>query len=154
MRARLALVAGLSVLFGACAASGSVARAEDDVAAIRAVLADQCAAWNRGDIEAFMALGYWPSPDLSFYSGGSANKGYDTVLARYIARYRDGGAETGQLSFVGVEVERLGPDAAFARGRWQVDFQSQPDIGGLYTLVMKRTPAGWRVVHDHTSSDD
>jgi beta-aspartyl-peptidase (threonine type) len=151
---RFALAACLAALAGACGTSASRPRAEDEVAAIEAVLARQCEAWNRGDIEGFMALGYWRSEELSFYSGGSANKGYDGVLARYIARYKAGDAETGQLTFSEVRVDLLGPDAALARGRWRVDFQSKDDAGGLYTLVLERKPEGWRIVHDHTSSDD
>jgi beta-aspartyl-peptidase (threonine type) len=154
MRARLALLAGMAAFAAGCASPGPRVDAVDDVAAIEAVLADQCAAWNRGDIEAFMELGYWKSAELSFHSGGAATKGYDAVLARYLARYRDGGAETGRLSFSDARVDLLGPDAAMARGRWAVDFQSKSDIGGLYTLVLRRTPDGWRIVHDHTSADD
>ncbi|MEY2747055.1 MAG: hypothetical protein RL112_2097 [Planctomycetota bacterium] len=154
MGAQLAPAACLAVLVGACAGPAAQLDAADQVAAIEAVLREQCAAWNRGDIESFMALGYWRSPELSFYSGGSANKGYDGVLARYIARYRDGGAETGHLAFSDLRVDVLGPDAALARGRWHVDFQSKDDVGGLYTLVFERKSEGWRIVHDHTSSDD
>src|SRR5206468_651044 len=37
-------------------------------AAIRKVLEEQVAAWNKGDLEAFMT-GYWNSADLTFSSG-------------------------------------------------------------------------------------
>src|SRR4029453_12761016 len=66
---------------------------------IRAVLSSQTAAWNRGEIEGFMDAGYWHSPELTFYSGGSITKGYDAVLARYTKRYKSEGAEMGQLEF-------------------------------------------------------
>ena len=42
--------------------------------AIRQVLLDQQAAWNRGDLKAFMN-GYWHSPDLTFFAGGTEKRG-------------------------------------------------------------------------------
>src|SRR5205823_2691312 len=36
--------------------------------AVRKVLDDQVSAWNRGDLEGFM-IGYWNSPDVTYYSG-------------------------------------------------------------------------------------
>jgi len=46
------------------------------VSQIEAVLHAQVMAWNRGDLEAFMK-GYWRSPELSFYSGGTKTNGWD-----------------------------------------------------------------------------
>lgn len=140
----------LILAFALCAACTSTGRAADP-RSIEAVVRAQEAAWNRGDIEAFMSEGYWNSPDLTFYSGGDVTHGFEPVLARYVKRYKSGGAEMGTLSFTDVEVLPLAKDAAVARGRWALDFERQPDVGGLFTLVFRRTPDGWRIVHDHTS---
>ena len=51
------------------------------IAAIRAVLDAQVAAWNRGDIEGFMD-GYWRSPETVFVSGDTVTHGWQTVLDR------------------------------------------------------------------------
>lgn len=154
-RAQALAVAGL--LFAACSTTrtaDSSAAGTDDTAAIRTVLERQQAAWNRGDIESFMAEGYWQSSELSFYSAGRVSKGFDSVLAGYIRRYREGGAETGQLDFSELHIDVLGPDAAMVRGHWAVDFRTKTDVGGLFTLILRKTDGAWRIVHDHTSSDE
>jgi beta-aspartyl-peptidase (threonine type) len=125
-----------------------------DATAIEAVLHRQQSAWNRGDIETFMAEGYWRSAELSFYSGGRVSKGFDSVLAGYIRRYREGGAETGQLEFSELDIDVLSADAAVVRGHWDVDFAAKTDVGGLFTLIFRKTDGAWRIVHDHTSSDE
>jgi beta-aspartyl-peptidase (threonine type) len=118
--------------------------------AIRQVLDAQVAAWNRGDIEAFMA-GYWSSPELSFFSGAERTKGWGATLERYRKRYQSEGQEMGRLTFSELRVDVLGPDSALVRGRWQL-VRSKDRPGGLFTLIFRRFPEGWRIVHDHTSS--
>ena len=111
----------------------------------------QEAAWNRGDLEAFMAEGYWNSPKLTFFSGGSDTRGFGPMLERYRARYQQGGNEMGKLSFTELEAVPLGSDAGLVRGRWKVEFKNKPAIAGLFTLAMQHQAEGWRIVHDHTS---
>jgi beta-aspartyl-peptidase (threonine type) len=117
--------------------------------AVRAVLEAQVIAWNKGDLEAFMD-GYWHSPKLSFSSGTDVTRGWDATLARYKKRYRSEGAEMGKLTFSDLEIESLGPDAALVRGHWQLE-RSKDKPGGVFTLIFRRLPEGWRIVHDHTS---
>ena len=119
-----------------------------------AVCRTQEAAWNRGDIEGYMAAGYSHSKDLTFLSGGSWTRGYDPVLARYKQRYTQGGAEMGHLDFADLESVALAPDCGMVRGRWRLTFRDGKQTGGLFTLLMRRTPEGWRIVHDHTSLGD
>ena len=111
----------------------------------------QEAAWNRGDLAAFMAEGYWNSPKLTFFSGGSDTRGYEAMLERYRARYTRGGNQMGRLSFTELEAVPLAADAGLVRGRWKVEFKDKPAIAGLFTLAMRKSAAGWRIVHDHTS---
>ncbi len=117
--------------------------------AIRKVLEDQDAAWNKGDLEGFMA-GYSKSQDLTFFSGPTKTSGWKATLERYQKKYQSEGNEMGKLTFSELEIEILGPDSAFVRGRWQL-VRSKDKPGGLFTLIFKRTPEGWRIVHDHTS---
>ena len=126
------------------------APAESPEQAIRGVLDAQVAAWNRGDLAGFME-GYWKSPDLTFSSGGDQTRGWQATLDRYRKRYQGEGREMGKLSFSGVVIEPLGPDGAFVRGRWQL-VRSKDKPGGIFTLVFRRLPEGWRIVHDHTSN--
>ncbi len=118
--------------------------------AIRAVLASQVEAWNKGDLEMFMQ-GYWSSPELTFFSAGNRTQGWQATLDRYRKRYQAEGQEMGRLTFSELQVEVFGPDAAFVRGRWQLE-RSKDRPGGLFTLLFRRFPEGWRIVHDHTSS--
>ena len=113
------------------------------------VLAEQADAWNRGDLDGFMA-GYLNSPDLTFRSGGTVTKGYDETLARYRKRYQTGGAEMGKLTFDDVAVWQF-ENAVIVTGRWTLD-RSADTPTGLFTLRMESTADGWKIVDDHTSA--
>jgi len=117
--------------------------------AIRAVLDEQVVAWNKGDLEAFMR-GYWAAPELSFFSGSSKTRGWQATLERYQKKYRAEGKEMGKLTFSELDIEVLCPDSALVRGRWQLKM-SKEEPGGLFTVIFKRFPEGWRIIHDHTS---
>ena len=117
---------------------------------IRRVLGRQVESWNRRDLEGFM-LGYWHSPELTFYSGGTMVSGWETTLARYRNRYQGEGHEMGQLDFLDLKIELLGPSAAFVRGRFHLKMSSG-ESGGLFTLTFRKFPDGWKIIHDHTST--
>jgi beta-aspartyl-peptidase (threonine type) len=125
-------------------------RDREVTAAVRRVLDEQVAAWNKGDLDAFMK-GYWSSPRLSFFSGNNQMRGWQATLDRYRKRYQAEGKEMGRLRFEGVEIEVLGPDAALVRGRFRLVMKKEKPTG-LFTLLFRRLPEGWRIVHDHTSS--
>lgn len=117
---------------------------------VRAVLDAQVAAWNRGDLEGFMK-GYWRSPELTFTSGTTQTSGWDETLARYKRRYQGEGREMGTLTFADISILPLERHTALARGRWKLVFSDGKSSEGLFTLVLKQLPEGWRVIHDHTS---
>ena len=118
------------------------------VVAIRGVLDAQAAAWNRGDIEGYMD-GYQRSPDIVFISGDRVTRGWKTVLERYKRSY-DTREKMGVLTFSDVEITMLSADAALVFGRWQLRTKGEPH--GRFTLLFRKTGAGWGIVHDHTSS--
>ncbi len=119
--------------------------------AIRAVLDRQVAAWNRHDLEGFMA-GYWKSPELTFFSGGNVTKGWDSTLERYHRNYQAQGKEMGILEFSDLNMQLLGRSAAFVRGRFHLKMSSGKEPTGIFTLVFRKFPEGWKIVHDHTST--
>jgi hypothetical protein len=148
---QLAIAALAAVAFFALASrraeNRAPARAEDQ---IRMVLNNQVEAWNRGDLDGFMA-GYWNSDELLFCSGGTITKGWKPTLDRYRKRYQAEGKEMGRLTFADVHVELLTNETALVRGRWILVLKSSsPD--GLFTLKMVRFADGWRCVYDHTSA--
>jgi L-asparaginase / beta-aspartyl-peptidase len=116
--------------------------------AIRTVLAAQQAAWNRGNIPAFLE-GYWNSPELTFAGSEGIVRGYDGLLQRYRKSYPDKQA-MGELDFTDLETQSLGADSALVLGRWHLK-RASGAIGGVFSLVFRRFPAGWRIIHDHTS---
>jgi len=118
--------------------------------AIRDLLARQVDAWNRGDLEGFMA-GYWNSPDLTFFSGAGLTRGWQSTLARYRHKYQGQGKEMGRLDFFDLTVTPLARDAAFVRGHWRLQMKNGQVSGGLFTLILRKFPDGWKIIHDHTS---
>src|SRR5271154_3782283 len=119
-------------------------------AAVETVLRTQQDAWNRHDLDAFKA-GYWNSPELTFFSGANERKGWQATLDRYRATYASPGHEMGTLEFSALRIEMLGTDAAFVRGSWHLTMPDGKTPHGLFTLVFRKFPEGWRIVHDHTS---
>jgi uncharacterized protein (TIGR02246 family) len=124
--------------------------ADRELAAVRAVIDAQQAAWNRGDIEAFMD-GYAREETTTFVSGDTVTRGWRTVLERYRARY-DSRAKMGTLTFSEIELKPLSPFYTLASGRWQLTAEGGQTPRGRFTLIFRRTAAGWRITHDHTSS--
>jgi uncharacterized protein (TIGR02246 family) len=120
------------------------------VEAIRTLLRKQVAAWNRGDLEAFMAP-YWRSQNLVFTSGAEVRRGWQATYERYRKRYGSDVDTMGQLVFKDIEVTMLGSDAAWVLGRWHLTRRGVPS-GGVFTLVLQRLDGDWRIVHDHTSA--
>jgi len=153
VRNALAIVALSGVVLAGCRAASSTGATPEPRDEIVSVLLAQQAAWNRGDLAAFMELGYWRSPDLTFFSGGEVSRGFDEMLARYRKNYEGPGKALGTLAFTQLDVVPLGEDVALARGRWDLDYAEKKDVGGLFTLALRRTDAGWRIVHDHSSAD-
>jgi len=147
-RAAVTLAVALALVAG-CAAPRAFSAG--DRAAIAAVLAAQVAAWNQGDLEGYMA-GYARSPDLVFTSGGKIRRGWDETLEKYRARYGSDPSTMGRLGFEILGVQPVGPDGAVVLGRWRLT--DTPESGaGVFSIVLERRPEGWRIVHDHTSSD-
>jgi ketosteroid isomerase-like protein len=119
------------------------------VAEIRAVLRAQQDAWNRGDIDGFMN-GYARSKSTVFISEDTVERGWRMVRDRYRKKYSDR-AKMGTLRFSGLEITLLSPDSAVALGHWKLQ-RANDQPHGRFTLILKRLPEGWRIVHDHTSA--
>ena len=116
---------------------------------IRSVLDAQVQAWNAGNIDEFMQ-GFWQSDSLRFASGGSVKRGWKTTLDRYKKSYPNKAA-MGTLAFTNLEMTLLSGDAALVFGKWELT-REKDKPGGLFTLTFRKTPQGWKIIHDHTSS--
>jgi ketosteroid isomerase-like protein len=119
-----------------------------DVKIILSILDKQTAAWNRGDITAFMD-GYWESDSLMFIGKSGITYGWQPTLENYRRGYPDTAA-MGKLAFKILHVKNLAKDGYFIVGKWQLT-RSIGDIGGHYTLLFKKIKGRWVIVADHSS---
>jgi beta-aspartyl-peptidase (threonine type) len=119
---------------------------------IRQVIVKQQDAWNRGDLEAFMA-GYWNSAELTFFSGARESKGWQAALDRYKKSYQSAGHKMGKLEFSDLRVEMLAPEAAFVRGEFHLTMSDGETPHGLFTLIFRKFPEGWKIVHDQSAGE-
>ena len=133
-----------------CACLLAAGEPAKDRAAIQKLIDDQAAAWNKGDLKGFMA-GYWKSDKLSFFSGNKKTTGWDATFERYRKTYQAEGKEMGKLTFDELSIELLSGDHAVVRGRFRLELSKESPTG-IFTLIVRKLPEGWRIVHDHTSS--
>ncbi len=132
-------------------AAGPARLSDADRAAVAKVLDDQAAAWNRGDLAGYMA-GYLRSPELVFTSGSKVRTGYDETFASYRKKYGEDRASMGALKFQLMRIDAVGQGGAVVLGRWDLQLAAGP-VGGVFSVVLEQTAEGWRILHDHTSSD-
>ncbi len=112
------------------------------------ILDFQKESWNRQDLDGFMAY-YWKSEELTFQSGANRLHGWEALLERYKKSYS--GKNWGELDFTDLEVNLLGSDFAYVLGRWKLKLKDSLREG-VFTIIFKRFPEGWRIIHDHSSS--
>ncbi|HVF66722.1 MAG TPA: nuclear transport factor 2 family protein [Pyrinomonadaceae bacterium] len=145
-----ALGAAAAVVFGYQKGVPRSQKEDRNAAAVRAVLEEQAAAWNRGDVAGYME-GYAKEDATTFVSGDTITRGWQTVHDRYKSRY-DTREKMGTLAFTELELKPLSEFYFTATGRWQLTLSDGTTPHGRFTLILRRTNAGWRIVHDHTSS--
>ena len=135
-----------------CALSASAQTSESATAtAVRQVLEHQQEDWSHHDLDRFMS-GYWNSPELTFFSGAKISSGWQATIERYRKTYQSEGREMGKLEFSDLNIEALAPDAAFVRGAWRLTMSDGKTPHGLFTLIFRKFPDGWKIIHDHTSA--
>ena len=125
----------------------SLAQQED----IRAILTHSQEAWNRGDLPAFASY-YDDSPETTFVGKEVVRGGVPAILARYRKAYPTREA-MGTLSFSNIDVRMLAEDLALVIGEFHLERNTAGggNASGRYTLILRKLPAGWRIIHDHSS---
>jgi uncharacterized protein (TIGR02246 family) len=150
MRSIIAILCAPLLLISVAAATNQSSSAQ---IAIRQVLDRQVAAWNRQDLQTFMQ-GYWHSPQLTFFSGATVYRGWDNALQRYRKAYQSEGRQMGKLQFSDLQIEALSPSAALVRGAFHLTMPGGKERHGIFTLVFRKFPQGWRIIHDHTCAEE
>jgi ketosteroid isomerase-like protein len=120
----------------------------NDEAAIRTVLEKQTEEWNKGSIDEFMK-GYWNNDSLMFIGKSGVVYGYKNTLSNYKRNYADT-ARMGKLFFTLVKLQRLSGEYYFVVGKWFLK-RSAGDVGGHYTLLLRKIKGRWFIVADHSS---
>lgn len=115
---------------------------------IRKTLQEQTAAWNRGDIDAFMK-GYWNNDSLLFVGKNGPTYGYLNTLNNYKKNYPNKDY-MGQLTFTLLEVKPLSKQLWMVLGKWELT-RNAGNVSGHYTLLFKKINGSWVIIVDHSS---
>lgn len=139
------------LLSAGCATGAPAPAVSDASSAVPAMLRASAADWNRGDLDGFLD-DYLDSPQTAFV-GSEVSFGVDQIRARYLRSYWSTGTPEDLLAFEDIHVRPLGSDHALARGRYVLTNRStgEQSSTGMFSLVLVRTPDGWRIIHDHSS---
>lgn len=132
--------------FGATSCASDAAFAD-----VEAVLTRQRDAWNRADLDGYMA-GYSPSEHTVFMGADGSTRGFEAVRNRYRASYTTPDA-FGTLTFDRLAPSRIDPETIVMRGRWRLDRKGDAPHGE-FLLILRDfgPPLGWKIVADYTTS--
>jgi uncharacterized protein (TIGR02246 family) len=117
--------------------------------AIRQVFEAGCAAWNRGDLDGYLA-GYWDSNKTIWISSGSLTRGRKAIVAAYKTRFSTP-QQMGKLTLAELEIDVLTPTDAIAFGRWMLVVDNE-DSKGFFTVQLRKLEGTWLFVSDHSST--
>lgn len=136
------------ILFLSFLTSLALSQSKTEVAEVTENMKKQEAAWNKADIEGFMAY-YWNSDSLKFIGSKGITYGWQKTLDNYKKSYPNQDA-MGVLTFENKTIEQLSPTKIFVIGKWALK-RKDGDVGGHYTLLWKKINGKWVIVVDHTS---
>src|SRR5688572_550040 len=121
----------------------------DDHQRIRAVFESGCAAWNRGDIDGYLAA-YWNSDKVRWVSEGTVRYGFEAIAAGFKARF-DSSDNMGRLEVTNLDIQLFGENDALVFGSWT---QTTPTARhhGVFTVHVKEIDGEWLIVSDHSST--
>jgi uncharacterized protein (TIGR02246 family) len=139
----------LLLLLAACARAPAAPDRVGEEAAIRHVIANMEAAWNRGDFRAYMAG--FKNPDVVFVSRGRFQRDWQGTLDHYVRDYGGSPERRGRLHFWDIRVEMLSPNAAQLISRYRLEGGDRPQ-DGINTRLMRKVDGHWVIALNHVSS--
>jgi uncharacterized protein (TIGR02246 family) len=143
------LPALLLASLAACSPQPDAADPEAEKAAIRRVIADMEAAWNRGDFRGYMAG--FKNPDVVFVSRGEFQRDWQGTLDHYVRDYGGDPKRRGRLHFRDIRIEMISPDAAQLISRYRLEGGGRPQ-DGINTRLMRKVDGRWVIALNHVSS--
>lgn len=106
--------------------------------------------WNRSDLKAFLEV-YNPSPSTIYVSStGQIIRGIAAITKRFYSQYPNT-AKMGHLDTSEVSIQILSENYAAVTGKWHLTRRQEGDIGGVFSLIYRKTDQGWKIELDHTS---
>ncbi len=127
---------------------GGFSQSKNDISEVSENMKKQEAAWNKADIEGFMAY-YWKNDSLKFIGSKGITYGWQKTLDNYKKGYPNADA-MGLLTFENSTLEQLSPVKIFVIGKWHLK-KKDSEVGGYYTLLWKKIDGKWVITVDHTS---
>ena len=116
---------------------------------IRAVFESGCAAWNRGDIDGYLA-DYWNSDKVRWVSEGTVSYGFESIATAFRARFNSPD-NMGKLEVADLDIQLLGENDALAFGAW-IQTTLRARRHGVFTVHLKKMDGEWLIVSDHSST--
>jgi ketosteroid isomerase-like protein len=156
IRSAIPIWLALAVTLSTSPISAQSAATSSDEVAIRAAIQSQADSWNHADIPAFMQT-YEDSPETTFI-GQKLRKGYEPILQRYKQSYTSP-EQMGKLTFSDVDIRLLPSgcghsEIALVTGKFHLDRTAHGEAtkdDGIFSLVWRKGPHGWKIILDHTS---
>lgn len=114
------------------------------------VLLAQEAAWNRGDLDAYLSH-YKDAPDTQAVLAGPT-LGLAAIRAAFHTNFPNHDV-MGVLEQSEVDVRALGDNFALATGKYHLTRGRKfgGDVTGTFTYVFEKTAAGWQIIFSQTS---
>ncbi len=150
-----AVLVGLLAATAGCRLASTPETATEGMSELQSEIHDMlqkgAQAFNEGRLDAFMS-DYYQSPNTTYIGGRGLVRGYDDIRERYQPWFEPAEARD-SLSLEGLEARRLGAMYSLATGRWLVHAEDEVVASGPFSLVLRRVGGGWKIIHDHSSTD-
>jgi ketosteroid isomerase-like protein len=144
----VALASGLTLAGCVTTTPSSSESSEADRNQIQVALNASVNGWNEGSLAKHLSL-YDPAVTMMTREG--PRPGVAPIEEAFRRTYFVGDKPKQSLRMERVAIRSLSSDSALMTGRFILEGGGLPEQSGWFTLVWVRTPAGWKVVHDHTS---
>lgn len=104
--------------------------------------------WNNGDLDKYMSY-YVNNDKITFQSATQRFYGFETIRSLFVNTFKNEDAR-GTLSFSEQEVTVFSKEHAMVIGKFTVVFKNNTSREGYYTVIVRKSKDGWKIIHDHS----